>query len=47
MNEKNETTKKRYKGSKGRIAGRIIAALMVIFMLVGSCYTGLYFIFNR
>ena len=46
MKEKNEVTKKRIKSTKTQIAGRIIAALMVVFMLVASCSTVLYFIFN-
>ena len=46
MKEKNEVTKKKFKSTKTQIAGRIIAALMVVFMLVASCSTVLYFIFN-
>lgn len=46
MKEKNEVTKKKYKGAKTQIAGRIIAALMVIFMLLASCSTLLYFLIN-
>ena len=46
MIENNEVKKKRIKTTKTEIAGRIIAALMVVFMLVASCSTVLYFLFN-
>ena len=46
MEENKETKKKRMKGAKTRIAGRIIAALMVVFMLLASCSTALYFLIN-
>lgn len=46
MEENKEIKKKRIKGTPTRIAGRIIAALMVVFMLIASCSTALYFIFN-
>lgn len=45
MKEKNE--KKKIKGAKGRIAGKIIALLMVIFMFMSVCSTLLYFLVNR
>ena len=41
-----EVKKKKIKATKTQIAGRIIAALMVVFMLVASCSTVLFFIFN-
>ena len=44
--EKIKEPKKRLKGTKGRIAGKIIAAFMVVFMLASSCYTAVYFILN-
>ncbi len=44
--EKIKEPKKKMKGTKGRIAGKIIAALMVIFMLASACYTALYYIIN-
>ena len=46
MNE-NQETKKKIKGTKGRIAGKIIAAMMVVFMLVASCSTAIYYLVNR
>ena len=46
MEENKETKKKRIKGAPTRIAGKIIAALMVFFMLIASCSTVLYFLFN-
>lgn len=46
MKEKNEVTKKKIKATKTQIAGRIIAALMVVFMLLASCSTVLYFLIN-
>ena len=46
MKEKNEVTKKKFKATKTQIAGRIIAALMVVFMLVASCSTVLFFLIN-
>lgn len=46
MVENKELKKKKIKSTKTQIAGRIIAALMVVFMLVASCSTALYFIFN-
>lgn len=44
--ENSEVKKKKIKATKTQIAGKIIAALMVVFMLVASCSTLLYFIFN-
>ena len=35
-------TKKKIKGQKGRIAGKIIAAIMAIFMLLAACSTLIY-----
>ena len=46
MEENKQTKKKKLKGTSTRIAGRIIAALMVAFMLLASCSTALYFIIN-
>lgn len=46
MEENKQTKKKKLKGTSTRIAGRIIAALMVVFMLLASCSTALYFIIN-
>ena len=46
MKEKNEK-KKRTRGNAGRIIGKVIAALMVVFMLVASCSTAIYFLINR
>ena len=45
--EKIKEPKKRMKGTKGRIAGKIIAALMVVFMLVSVCSTAIYYIINQ
>ena len=46
MEDNKETKKKRMKGTKTRIAGRIIAALMVAFMLLASCSTAIYYLIN-
>ena len=46
MEENKEKKKKKLKGTSTRIAGRIIAALMVICMLLASCSTALYFLIN-
>lgn len=46
MEENKKNKKKRMKDTSARIAGRIIAALMVIFMLLASCSTALYFLIN-
>ena len=46
MEENKQTKKKKLKGASTRIAGRIIAALMLVFMLLASCSTALYFIIN-
>ena len=40
MKEKKE--KNKVQGAKGRIAGKIIAALMVVFMIVGACSSMIY-----
>lgn len=45
MKEKQET-KKRLKGTKGRIFGKIIATLMVAFMLISACSTAIYYLIN-
>jgi len=45
MKEKKEI-KKKNKGTAGRIAGKIIATLMAIFMLVASCSTLIYYVIN-
>lgn len=44
--ENNEVKKKKIKTTKSQIAGRVIAALMVIFMLGTSCSLLLSVIFN-
>ena len=44
--ENNEVKKKRIKTTKTQIAGKVIAALMVVFMLLTSCSLLLSFIFN-
>ncbi len=46
MENNKQTKKKKIKGTSTRIAGRIIAALMVVFMLLASCSTVLYFLIN-
>jgi len=46
MKEKEQETKKRIKGAKGRIAARIIAALIAIMMIIASCYSLIYYIVN-
>ena len=46
MEENKKTKKKKIKATSTRIAGRIIAALMIVFMLLASCSTALYFIIN-
>ena len=44
----NKQEKKRIRGSKGRIAGRIIAAIIALFMIIASCSTVIfYFIYNQ
>lgn len=45
MKEKKE--KRKIKGAKGRFFGKIIALLMVVFMLLSACYTVIYFLVNR
>ena len=48
MKENNERPeKKRIKGQKGRIVGKIIATLMVGFMLIASCSTAIYYLVNQ
>ena len=42
----NEKTKTRIKGSKGKIVGRIIAAVMLACMLIGSCSTAIFYLIN-
>ena len=46
MEGNKETKKKRTKGTAGKIAGKIIAALMVAFMLIASCSTAIYYLIN-
>ena len=46
MEENKQNRKKKIKATSTKIAGRIIAALMVVFMLLASCSTALYFIIN-
>ncbi len=45
--KENEETKKKQKETKGRIVGKVIAALMVVFMLVASCSTAIYYLVNN
>ena len=48
MKEKKEKQeKKRVRGQKGRIAGKIIATLMVVFMLLSVCSTAIYYLINQ
>lgn len=46
MEEKKETKKKKIKGSKTRIVGKIIAAIMAILMVLAACSTVIYYIIN-
>ena len=46
MKEKEQETKKRIKGAKGRIAARIVAALIAILMIVASSYSLIYYLIN-
>ena len=46
MEGNKETKKKRTQGMAGKIAGKIIAALMVAFMLLASCSTAIYYLIN-
>ena len=46
MEENKQNRKKKIKATSTKVAGRIIAALMVVFMLLASCSTALYFIIN-
>ena len=39
--------KKRIKGTKGRISGKIIATIMVIFMLLSVCSTAIFYLINQ
>ena len=39
--------KKKVKGQAGKIIGRIVAALMIVFMLVASCSTFIYYLVNN
>ncbi len=45
--EKIKEPKKRMKGTKGRIAGKIIAILMALFMLLSVCSTAIYYLINK
>jgi len=42
--KENKQNKKRTKGMAGRIAGKIIAAAMAVFMLIGACSTVIYYL---
>ena len=44
---KENQEKKRIKGQKGRIFGKIIATLMIVFMLVASCSTAIFYLVNQ
>ena len=47
-NKENQEKKKRIKGQKGRIAGKIIAAIIAAFMLLASFSTLIfYLIYNN
>lgn len=41
MNEK-----RKVKGAKGRIASKIIALIMLVFMVIASCSTAIYYLIN-
>lgn len=43
--EKNEKNEKK-KSDKFAVFGKILAALLVIFMLIGTCYTFIYLVVN-
>lgn len=38
--------KKKTKGQAGRIVGKVIAALMAVFMLIAACSTAIFYIIN-
>ena len=45
--EENKETKKKYRAPKGRIAGRVIAAIIAAFMILASFSTVIfYFVYN-
>ncbi len=42
--KENKEPKKRIKGAKGRIAAKIIAAIIAMFMIIASCSTVIYYL---
>lgn len=45
--EENKEVKKKYRAPRGRIAGKVIAAIIAAFMLLASCSTIIfYFVYN-
>ena len=44
-NERNEKKEKK-KIDKSRVLGKILAALLVVFTLIGTCYTFIYLVVN-
>ena len=43
----NKDQKKRTKGVKGRIAARIVAAIIALFMIIASCSTVIFYLINN
>ena len=45
--KESKVQKKRIKGSKGRVAAKIIAAIIAVFMIIASCSTVIFYLINN
>ena len=45
--KENKETKKKTKGAKGRVAAKIIAAIILLSMIIASCSTVIYYLIDN